>query len=92
MAIVINELKHTNSSLVPFRYAKEEHLWMVVPRGVAFRYVQDPEMKAKMRRLIRQKKVVNPIFMKGDLGLPRFLRMAKNHFSHYKKYKTYYHL
>ena len=49
-------------------------------------------MKAKMRRLIRQKKVVNPIFMKGDLGLPRFLRMAKNHFSHYKKYKTYYHL
>ena len=77
---------------LPFRYAKEEHLWMGVPRGVAFRYVQDPEMKAKMRRLIRQKKVVNPIFMKGDLGLPRFLRMAKNHFSHYKKYKTYYHL
>ena len=75
---------------LPFKIAKKEHLWMVVPRGVAFRYVTDPEMKAKMKKLIRQGRVVNPVFMKGDLGMPRLARMLKTHFSHYYKFKEYY--
>lgn len=75
---------------LPLRYAREEHLWMVVPKAVAFKYVRDPESKAKMKRLIREKKVVNPSFMKGDLGMPRLARMIKNHISHFSKFKKYY--
>lgn len=75
---------------LPLRYAKEEHLWMVVPKAVAFKYVKDSALKAKMKKLIKEKKVVNPSFMKGDLGMPRLARMIKTHLSHFEKYKKYY--
>lgn len=75
---------------LPLRYAKEAHLWMVVPRGVAFKYVKDPKSIRQMKRLIKEKKVVNPCFMGGDLGMPRLARMLKTHFSHYAKFKKYY--
>lgn len=70
--------------------AKEERLWMVVPKKVAFKYVKDEQMKAKMRRLIKEKKMVNPVFMRGDLKPKRFLAMVKTHFSHFVKFKKYY--
>ena len=70
--------------------AKEEHLWMVVPKAVAFKYVKDENLKAKMRKLIREKKMVNPVFLRGDLKPKRFLAMLKTHFSHFVKFKKYY--
>lgn len=70
--------------------AKEEHLWMVVPKAVAFRYVKDEAMKAKMRKLLKEKKMVNPVFMRGDLKPKRFLAMLKTHVSHFVKFKKYY--
>lgn len=79
-----------NDNPLPFEIAKDEHLWMVVPKGVARKYVKQPENLEKMNRLIREGKVVNPVFMKGDFNLNRWLRMMKQHFSHYKKFKTYY--
>lgn len=75
---------------LPFKIAEEEHLWTVVPNSVAFRYVKDDELKAKVMRLLREKKYVNPIFMKGDLGMPRFARMMKLYLSHISKYRKYY--
>ena len=73
-----------------FTVPRRSHLWMVVPQAVAFRYVKDPAMKDKIRRLIRQGRVVNPVFMKGDLGMLRFARMLKNHLSQFGKFKKYY--
>lgn len=70
--------------------AKEEHLWTVVPKGVAFKYVKDEELKAKVRKLIREKKVVNPNFYKKDFVLERCYRMYRNYLSHYVKFKKYY--
>lgn len=75
---------------LPFETAKEEHLWMVVPKKVAFKHVKDPKLKSKMKKLIAAGKVVNPVFMKGDFKLNRWLRMMKQHFSHYKKFDMYY--
>lgn len=63
---------------------------MVVPRAVAFKYVKDPKSKALMKRLIKEKKMVNPVFKRGDLGLHRFYRMVRTHFSHFIKFKKYY--
>ena len=74
-----------------FKVAKDEHLWTVVPKGVAFKYVKDPANLKKLKRLYKSGKVCNPNFMKGDLGMPRLARMVKQHLSHYKKFKVYYH-
>ncbi|SEF53844.1 D-aspartate ligase [Eubacterium ruminantium] len=75
---------------LPLLVAKKEHLWLVVPKPVAKKYVKDPENKKKLKKLLREGKFVNPVFMKGDLKLNRTLRMLKQHFSHYSKYKKYY--
>ena len=73
-----------------FEMAKEEHLWMVVPKAVAFKYVKEEENLKTLRRLLKEKRVVNPIFMKGDFHPKRFLAMTKNYLSHFVKFKKYY--
>ena len=67
--------------------AKNEHLWMVVPKGVAFKYA--PAYKARMKKLIKEKKYVNPLFFKPDSSLPRMWRLFKSQLSHYVKFKKY---
>jgi len=73
-----------------FEMSKDSHLWLVIPKKVAFKYVKNPENIKSLKENIKNKRVVNPVFMKGDFNIERWLRMVKNHFSHFKKYKTYY--
>lgn len=73
-----------------FEAPDKEYLWMVVPKGVAFKYVKDEDTKKLMKKLIADGRYVNPIFKEGDNGLHRTLRMLKTVFGHYKKFKTYY--
>lgn len=73
-----------------FETAREEHLWMVVPKAVAFKYVKEKENLQKMDKLIKSGKYVNPIFLKGDNKPDRMYRMIRNYFSHFVKYKKYY--
>ena len=54
------------------------------------RYVKEEENLKKLRKLLNEKKVVNPIFMKGDFHPKRFLAMTKNYLSHFLKFKKYY--
>lgn len=75
---------------IPFQIAQKEYLWMVVPKYVAFKYVRDKETKKKMRQLIKEKKMVNPLFMRNDLGLKRYLRLVKNHLRQYGNFRKYY--
>ena len=75
---------------LPYEEATEEHLWMTVPKGVAYKHIQDPVFLAKIKELIQKGKMVNPVFMKGDLKLNRFLRMAKTHLKQYSYFNTYY--
>ena len=73
-----------------FTTPKKEALWLVVPKGVAKKYIYEEENVAKLKKLLKKGRYVNPVFMKGDNNLSRMARMWKNHLSHYKKYKTYY--
>lgn len=75
---------------LPYEEATEEHLWMTVPRGVAYKHVKNPEYVAKMKKLVSEGKVVNPVFKKGDLKPNRFLRMLKTHLKQYKYFDMYY--
>ena len=82
--------EYINGADLPYEEAREEHLWLVVPKKVALKYVHDPVNKEKLERLLEEGKFVNPVFMKGDDDPVRNMRMMKQHVSHFKKYKQYY--
>ena len=67
----------------------EKSLWMVVPKGVAFRYIRPEEYRKAMKELIREGKIVNPLFYSADSGIKRRLRLYKSQWGHYYKYWKY---
>lgn len=75
---------------IPYEEATEEHLWMTVPKGVAYKHVKSPEYVAKMKKLVSEGKMVNPVFKKGDFNLNRHLRMIKTHLKQYGYFNKYY--
>lgn len=81
---------YINEKELPYEEAGEEYLWMTVPRMVAYKYIKDTEYLLKMKKLIREGKMANPVFMRGDLSLNRFLRMAKTHMKQYVYFRKYY--
>lgn len=78
------------NKVVNFEIVDTEHLWTVIPMAVAFMYVKDKKYLDKMKQLISNGKVNNPLFLKGDNGLKRIIYLSKSHLSHFVKYKKYY--
>lgn len=72
-----------------FKVITEKSLWLVVPKGVAFKYILPEEYRKEMRELIRAKKYVNPLFYHKDKGIMRRLRLMKSQIGHFIKYKKY---
>jgi D-aspartate ligase len=66
----------------------EKSLWLVVPKGVAFRYIRQ-EYHADMKALIRAGNFVNPLFYNKDYGFVRLLRLWKSQLGDYYKYWKY---
>jgi len=73
-----------------FEVAKNPHLWSVVPKRVAFKYVQFQENIDLMKGLLKEKKYTNPLFFRADLPSGRFMRLIKNYLSHFVKFQKYY--
>ena len=69
--------------------ADAHNLWTVIPLKVAFKYVRDSENLTLMRKLAKEKRVINPLFLKGDNNLKRMLFLLKSHYSHYIKFRKY---
>ncbi len=65
-------------------------LWTIIPPHLIFEYVQDPELKAKARALIRSGKMCKSLWYKRDLNVERWLYFHKNQASYYKKYARYF--
>lgn len=72
-----------------FVSAKNENLWMVVPKYVAFKYIKPLQYKNKMQELISFKKYINPLFYKEDKNIKRTLRLLKSSLGHVVKFKKY---
>lgn len=72
-----------------FEVANARNLWTVIPLGVAFRYTGGEENLVQMKQLVLEKRVTNPLFMKGDNKLKRVLFLYKLHLSHYFKFRKY---
>lgn len=88
MEYVVNDYIF-NRDLGETVYADKENLWLVIPKKVAFDYIKPIEYRTRMKSLIRSGRVVNPLFYKGDNKTGRVLRLMKQHFSHFAKYKKY---
>jgi D-aspartate ligase len=73
---------------IPKKLCREENLWMVVPKGVAYKYA--PAFKGKMKELIAKGKYVNPLWFSEDGHPVRIGRLIKSQIGHYKKFATYY--
>jgi D-aspartate ligase len=67
----------------------EKSLWMMIPKGVAFRYIRPEEYRREMRALIRAGKCTNSLFYKKDTGFKRMIRLYKSQLGHYYKYWKY---
>lgn len=86
--IVDNYLKGIQKEKVEI--VNNKKLWMVVPKKVAFKYIALEKYKKEMRALIESGNYVNPLLYDKDKNVVRRLRIAKNLFSHYAKFKKYY--
>lgn len=69
--------------------ADKPHLWLVIPRRVAYRYIHNEQATSEMKQVIKKYGYVNPMFYKGDLGWKRLRYVLRNYLSHYVKYRKY---
>ncbi|AEB06838.1 hypothetical protein Corgl_0724 [Coriobacterium glomerans PW2] len=67
-----------------------ECLWHVVPKGVISTYVGDDRLKERARELARSGRSVNPVFMRGDFDLNRWLHAMHTYMGQYKMFRRYY--
>ena len=84
--LVEEYVEHKDS---PLTLATNKHLWMVVPKRVACKYVGNDKAVAEMLETRKKNGYVNPLFYKGDLGRKRLKFVMRNYLSHYIKYKKY---
>lgn len=73
-----------------FKVVNEKNLWSVIPKKIILKYTKSEELKTEIKNLIKEGKVINPLFYKGDNNIKRILYLIKSHLSHFKKYKKYY--
>lgn len=74
---------------IEYKAVTEKALWMMIPKGVAFRYIKPEEYRREMRMLIRAGKYANSLFYKKDRGFRRMLRLYKSQLGHYYKFWKY---
>lgn len=74
----------------PYQTANHRSLWSVIPMGVAYRFLKERQYIPQLKALVKEGRLKNPLFLKGDLAPKRLLFLLKSHYSHYVKYWKYY--
>lgn len=69
---------------------ENEALWANVPKCVVFNYVENDELKAEIKKLIKQKKYMRTLDCKEDFNIKRWLKIKRYYLSQYKNFKKYY--
>lgn len=75
---------------VPPVVVDKEILYSVVPNRLLLRYVRDPELAARVRRLIAAKAVARPLQYRGDLSPRRRLYVWMALVNQVRKFRRYY--
>ena len=68
----------------------KEILYAVVPHRLLLRYVRDPQLAARVRRLMKAKAVAHPLAYRGDLSPRRRLYVAMALVNQVRKFRRYY--
>lgn len=71
-------------------YAKDKHLWLIIPKGVLFKYAQNDVLKKEAKRLIKEGKATNSLFYQKDFNPKRWFKLTLNNLNYYRKYKKYF--
>ena len=72
-----------------FKIIKEKIVLSFVPKKVIKKYVENKELKNEINKLIKNKKIVNPLKYKNDKNLKRRLYLLYRDFNYIKKYKKF---
>lgn len=81
---------HIYNKELPLTYAKDEHLWLIIPKGVLFKYAGNEALKQKAKQLIAEGKSTNSLFYDKDFNLVRWFKLTLNSLNYYRKYKKYF--
>ncbi|HWL22241.1 MAG TPA: ATP-grasp domain-containing protein [Ureibacillus sp.] len=71
-------------------YANNKHLWMIIPKGVLFKYASNEKLKLEAKKLIHEGKWTNSLFFKEDMNFKRWIKLTLNNLNYYRKYKKYF--
>lgn len=71
-------------------YAKDKHLWMIIPKGVLFKYGKEGPLLDEARQLIEEGKVTNHLYYSEDFSPKRWVKLTLNNLNYYRKYKKYF--
>lgn len=69
-------------------YLNTDFLFTVVPKVVLKKFVDNHEIRAEVRKLIRQGKWGNPMFYKRDTNVKRKFYLVARQLNYYRKYKN----
>ena len=72
-----------------FKIIKERYVLSFVPKIVIKKYIKNNKLKKEIIKLIKNKKIVNPIDYKKDKNIKRKLYVFYRKFNYIKKYKKY---
>jgi len=71
-------------------YADTDRLWLSIPKKIIYKYVENPDVLKRAKRLIKEKKHMYTLLYKKDLNLKRYLRIKMYYNRHIKEYKKYF--
>lgn len=81
---------HIFNKEIELTYAKDKHLWLIIPKGVLFKYTQNEKLKKEAKQLISEGKWTNSLFYSEDFNIVRWIKLKLNNLNYYRKYKKYF--
>lgn len=67
-----------------------EHLYTVLPRPLLLRYVVDRELRGRVRRLFRARRVSNPLWYRAERNPRRLAYVLANQLNQFRKFARHY--
>lgn len=81
---------HIYEKSIELTYAKDRHLWLIIPKGVLYKYAQNEKLIEESKQLISEGKWTNSLFYNKDFNIVRWIKLMLNNLNYYRKYKKYF--
>ena len=71
-------------------YAKTDRLWLSIPKKIIYKYVENPEVLERAKRLIKEKKYSYTLLYGKDFSFMRYFWIKRYYGKHIQNYKKYF--